>query len=239
MNTEKYHLSSVQASHGKTLGVAIDELTIDAGGLYVLAGPNGSGKSTLLGILAFLNKPEKGIVSFDGAAVNWTRSECALLRKRVTLLHQHPYLFSGSVAGNVAFGLVARGVSKERTRGVIQESLARVGLTGFESRIARRLSGGEGRRVALARALACQPEVLLLDEPVANIDRASAALFESLAVSLAGGGMTIVIASHDERLGERLGARMIYLEDGKLDRTMEQLPFAGPQRPARGNDANP
>jgi tungstate transport system ATP-binding protein len=238
MSIAKYHLSSVQASYGKTLGVAIDELSITAGGLYVLEGANGSGKSTLLGILAFLNKPDQGTVSFDGVPVNWTRKECALLRRRVTLLHQRPYLFSGSVASNVTFGLAARGASKTMVQNVIRESLEKVGLSGFESRTARKLSGGESRRVALARALACKPEVLLLDEPVANVDRASAALFESLVVSLAAAGMTVVISSHDERLGARLGACMIYLEDGKLAGPPEQLPSKALPHCEEENDAH-
>jgi tungstate transport system ATP-binding protein len=238
MNSEKYHLSSIRASYGKTLGVSIDELSIAAGVLHVLIGPNGSGKSTLLGVLAFLSKPDQGTISFDGVPVNWARKECAFLRQRVTLLHQRPYLFSGSVASNVGFGLAARGVRKERTQSVIAESLQKVGLAGFESRTARRLSGGESRRVALARALACRPEVLLLDEPVANVDRVSAALFESLVVSLAGGGMTVVISSHDERLGERLGAKMIYLEDGMLSSVPEQFSSADLLRDAEGNHAN-
>jgi tungstate transport system ATP-binding protein len=229
MSLAKYRLSDVRSSYGAILGVAVDELTIAAGGLYVLVGPNGSGKSTLLDILAFLNKPEQGVIAFDGAPVNWTRKECASLRKRVTLLHQHPYLFSGSVARNVAFGLSVRGAGKEDTQAVVSESLERVGLAGFESRTARKLSGGESRRVALARALACNPEVLLLDEPLAHVDRSSAAIVESLVVSLVSGGMTIVLSSHDERLGRRLGAEVIYLEDGKLAAAPEQLssvPFA-------------
>ena len=223
MSLAKYRLSDVRASYGAILGVAVDELTIAAGGLYVLVGPNGSGKSTLLDILAFLNTPEQGVIAFDGTSVNWTRKECAFLRKRVTLLHQHPYIFSGSVARNVAFGPSARGASKEDTRAVVTESLERVGLAGFESRTARKLSGGESRRVALARALACRPDVLLLDEPLAHVDRSSAAIVESLVVSLAAGGMTIVLSSHDERLGARLGAEVIYLQDGKLAAAAEQL----------------
>jgi len=223
MNIPKYQLSSIQASYGKTLGVSVDELNIAAGKLYVLVGPNGSGKSTLLSILAFLNKPDQGSISFDGVPVNWTPKECTLLRKRVTLLHQQPYLFSGSVASNVAFGLLARGSEKDHAKSIVSGSLEKVGLTGFESRIARKLSGGEIRRVALARALACNPEVLLLDEPIAHVDRASAALLESLVVSLVTDGMTIVMSSHDERLGAKLGANMIYLDDGKLDKSPEQL----------------
>lgn len=160
------------------------------------------------------------------------------MRKRVTHLHQQPYLFSGSVASNVAFGLAARGAGKQYTENVVRESLERVGLAGFESRTARKLSGGESRRVALARALACKPEVLLLDEPSAHVDRASAVLLESLVVSLVADGMTIVLSSHDERLGERLGANMIPLEDGKLDITPEQLESIEFRHCRKGNDAH-
>jgi tungstate transport system ATP-binding protein len=238
MSMAKYQLFSVEARYGNTLGVVVEELTITAGGLHVLVGPNGSGKSTLLGILAFLNKPDKGTVCFDGVKVNWTPKECDLLRQRVTLLHQNPYLFSGSVASNVAFGLAARGAEKAYARDVVRESLERVGLAGFESRTARKLSGGESRRVALARALACKPEVLLLDEPVAHVDRASAALFESLMVTLAVGGMTIVMSSHDERVGARLGARVIHLEEGRLEAAPERGPSAGLGHHTGGDNAN-
>lgn len=131
--------------------------------------------------------------------------------------------FDGLVVGECDV-LAGPEVSKTIVQDAIRESLEKVGLSGFESRIARKLSGGESRRVALARALACKPEVLLLDEPVANVDRASAALFESLVVSLAAAGMTVVISSHDDRLGPRLGATMIYLEDGKLAGAPGQLP---------------
>jgi tungstate transport system ATP-binding protein len=217
MSIPKYQLSSIRVLYGDTLGVAVDKLTIVAGGLHVVVGSNGSGKSTLLGVLAFLNKPEHGEISFDGVPVEWESGKYSLLRKRVTLLHQNPYMFSGTVAANVAFGLVARNIGKKDTRSVVRESLERVGLPGFEPRNAKRLSGGETRRVALARALACNSEVLLLDEPLAHVDRTSATLLENLVATLASGGITIVMSSHDERWGARLGGKVIHLEDGKLD----------------------
>jgi tungstate transport system ATP-binding protein len=216
MSNAKYQLSAIRLLYGNTVGVAVRELTIAAGALHVLLGSNGSGKSTLLGILAFLNKPDQGKISFDGVPVSWEPDECARLRKRVTLLHQNPYMFSGSVAANVAFGLSARGVGKQDAQKVVRESLERVGLAGFESRNAKRLSGGETRRVALARALACKSEVLLLDEPIAHVDRESATLLEDLVVSLAAAGMTVVMSSHDERLSARLRGNAIHLEDGNV-----------------------
>lgn len=221
MSAPKYHLSSLEAWYGNELGVAIDDLTISSGELHLLAGPNGSGKSTLLNILAFLLKPKTGELRFHGNLVNWTPQECEGLRRRVTLLHQHPYMFSGTVASNVAFGLAARGAPREHIQKVVRESLERVGLGGFEARVARRLSGGEIRKVALARALACNPEVLLLDEPLAHLDRASFALLESLITGLVADGMTIVMSTHSKRLLDRLGANVIRLDDGRLNGSTE------------------
>jgi len=216
MTAPKYHLSSVETWYGNALGVAIDDLIIAAGQLHLLVGPNGSGKSTLLNILAFLSKPNTGEIRFDGDLLNWTPQESAALRRRVTLLHQHPYMFSGTVASNVAFGLAARGASREHTQRVVRESLEKVGLTGFESRIARKLSGGESRRLGLARALACNPEVLLLDEPLAHLDQTSSELVEALIKGVVADGMTVVMSTHNERLVTRLGAKVIRLEDGRL-----------------------
>jgi tungstate transport system ATP-binding protein len=221
MIAPKYHLSSVEAWYGNELGVAIHDLSIAAGQLHLLVGPNGSGKSTLLNILAFLSKPSTGAISFDGDPVKWTPQESAVLRRRVTLVHQHPYMFSGTVAGNVAFGLAARGASREQTQRIVRESLEKVGLAGFESRIARKLSGGESRRVGIARALACNPEVLLLDEPLAHLDRPSSELVESLVRDLVTDGMTVVMSTHNERLVARLGANVIPLEDGRLNTAPE------------------
>jgi ABC-type sulfate/molybdate transport systems ATPase subunit len=96
-----------------------------------------------------------------------------------------------------------------------------VGLDGFESRDARHLSGGEARRVALARALACQPEVLLLDEPMAHVDKQSAQIIESLVVSLSGQGTTVVMSSHYEQLGQRTESKVIRLLDGKVEKIVE------------------
>jgi ABC-type ATPase involved in cell division len=170
-------------------------------------------------------KPDHGQVVFAGTEVDWQRKQLAGLRKRVTLLHQNSFLFSGTVAANVAFGPEVRGMSKEEVQRAVSESLAMVGLEGFASRNARRLSGGEARRVALARALACNPEVLLLDEPLAHVDRQSAEIIEELVISLAGRGTTVVMSSHNEQLGQRTESRVIRLLDGKLER-----PFKGDDR---------
>ncbi len=221
MKPAQYHLTGIRAFYRTNLVVEVEELTIASGRLHILAGPNGSGKSTLLSILAFLMKPGHGEVVFAGTQVDWHRKQLADLRKRVTLLHQHSFLFSGTVSANVAFGPRARSMAKEDVQRAVKKSLAMVGLDGFESRNARQLSGGESRRVALARALACQPEVLLLDEPLAHVDRESAEIIEALVVSLSGRGTTVVMSSHDEQFGPRTESRVIQLLDGKVKRVVE------------------
>jgi tungstate transport system ATP-binding protein len=232
MKPAQYRLTEIRAFYRANLALEVDELTIASGRLHILAGPNGSGKSTLLSILAFLMKPGHGVVAFAGTQVDWQRKQLASLRKRVTLLHQHSFLFSGTVSTNVAFGPKARGVTKENVQRAVKESLAMVGLDGFASRNARHLSGGEARRVALARALACRPEVLLLDEPMAHVDKESAQIIERLVVSLSGQGTTVIMSSHNEQLGQRTESRVIRLLDGKVESIIE----GNGETPSRGVD---
>ena len=211
-----YRLHAIRKRYGTKTVLEIDSLTIAAGRLYTLTGPNGAGKSTLLGILAFLSPPTEGEVYYAGERVDWDRGSVENRRRKVTLLHQSPYLFGGTVRANVAFGLKARGIRREEQRRIVDEALDSVGLRGFGERKARELSGGEAQRVALARALALKPDVLLLDEPLANIDRESAVLLETVIASLPARGTTVVMTTHDpDQLG-RLNGEAIRLEGGKV-----------------------
>lgn len=212
-----YELTSVQVRLGSRLALDVESVTIREGCLHILIGPNGSGKSTLLSVMAFLTKPDHGRITFCGSPVNWSHKQVGHLRKQVTLLHQESYLFSGTVMANVGFGLRMRGVDQKEVRGFVEHFLALVGLTGFQERDARALSGGEARRVALARALACRPQVLLLDEPMAHVDQKSAEIIEELIASQSQAGTTIVMASHDEHAGERLSSSMIRLQEGRIE----------------------
>jgi tungstate transport system ATP-binding protein len=215
--TTEFTLKSIQKRYGDTIALELQELTLLPGRIYILTGPNGSGKSTLLNILALLTKPEQGEVLIGGKRVNWLSRELIPLRKKVTLLHQSPYLFAGTVFGNVAFGLKARGIAGEELHRVVADSLAQVGLAGFGERNVRQLSGGETRRVALARALALKPEILLLDEPLANMDTESAHVVETLIAALPGRGTTVVMSSHDPLHEERLEGDTIRLQCGRLE----------------------
>jgi tungstate transport system ATP-binding protein len=210
-----YRLQSIRKRYGSNVALDIEELTIAEGRLYTLTGANGAGKSTLLSILAFLSPPTSGEIFYAGKRVDRNHGSVEEYRRKVTLLHQSPYLFGGSVDDNVAFGLKVRGIRGEELRRRIDEALDIVGLRGFRDRKARELSGGEAQRVAMARALALKPEVLLLDEPLANIDRETTGLFETVIASLPAQGTTVVMTTHDPDHPGRLNGESIFLEGGR------------------------
>jgi tungstate transport system ATP-binding protein len=210
-----YRLQSIRKCYGSNVALDIEELTIAEGRLYTLTGANGAGKSTLLSILAFLSPPTSGEIFYAGKRVDRNHGSVEEYRRKVTLLHQSPYLFGGSVDDNVAFGLKARGIRGEEQRRRIDEALDVVGLRGFRDRKARELSGGEAQRVAMARALALKPEVLLLDEPLANIDRETTGWLETVIGSLPAQGTTVVMTTHDPDHPGRLNGESIFLEGGR------------------------
>ncbi|MCM2359308.1 MAG: ATP-binding cassette domain-containing protein [Geobacteraceae bacterium] len=211
-----YRLRNIRKSYGQRTVLAIDDLAVRAGRLYTLTGANGSGKTTLLSILAFLTQPSSGELIYGGGPVRWNNASLLTPRREVTLLHQAPYLFNGSVAGNVAFGLRMRGIRGEEQHRRVEEALDLVGLAGFGQRRARELSGGEAQRVAMARALVLRPRVLLLDEPLANVDRQTSDLLEKLVVALPGQGTTVIMTTHDPEHPDRLGGELIHLVAGEL-----------------------
>jgi tungstate transport system ATP-binding protein len=214
--TPLYDLRGITRCHGARTVLAVEHLALEVGRLYTLTGANGAGKSTLLQILAFLTSPAGGELRFRGEPVVWGSGALRRLRQEATLLHQAPYLFGTSVFANVAFGLKTRGIRGEAQRRQVEEALDQVGLAGFGPRRARELSGGEAQRVAMARALALRPAVLLLDEPFANVDRQSAAILEGVIGSLPAAGTTVILTTHDPLHPDRLGSETIHLEAGRL-----------------------
>jgi len=191
-----YSLRNVSHSYGAHPTLNIEALDVRRGSIVELRGPNGSGKSTLLKVLAFL-EPFSGELLFDGNAVRGKEME---LRQEATLLLQEPYLLRRSVYENVAYGLRLRKLPRGEIASRVVNSLERVGLE--PSRFARRpwyrLSGGEAQRVALAARLALHPRVLLLDEPTASVDEASAAMIlEIMCRVTRDAGTTVIVATHD------------------------------------------
>jgi len=192
----------------------IDRLEVFPGETLCLVGPTGSGKSTLLRLLSTLETPTAGQLQFGGYRLNGQAMPLEIQR-RVTLVFQRPLLLSGSVQANVEYGLTRkrRGQHPAKVRGI----LAGLGMSGLAARSARTLSGGEMQLVALARALVLDPEVLLLDEPTANLDPARVALVERLIEAVRRERqITVVWATHNTFQARRMAERVALLLDGRL-----------------------
>ncbi len=186
-------------------------LAVPAEGVTALVGPSGAGKSSLLRCLVRLDEPRAGRILVDGSDVR-TQDPCAL-RRRLGLVAQAPAMLPGSVRENLAYGLPAPATEDE-----LVVALGRAGLpVAFLERDARGLSGGEAMRVAIARALTRGPEALLLDEPTAALDDATAAGVADQLAAVAAEGVTVLIVSHDEALARRLASWAARLRDGRLE----------------------
>lgn len=207
-------LDSLRFAYNADPVLDIVDLEIRSGGITVLIGPNGSGKTTLLKLLNGLLPVSSGGILYRGQPLN--SQTIAELRSESVLVHQDPYLFDGSVYGNVSYGLKVRRIPSEQVHQAVAEALRMVGLGGFEHRKARRLSGGERQRVAIARALVLDPKVLLLDEPTANVDVETIELLERLILHLNEGGTTVIVSTHHPAFAYRLGTRLVLMEEGRL-----------------------
>jgi len=191
-------------------------LRIAAGPRTVVLGPNGSGKSLLLRICHGLLAPTSGEIRFNGPDV-------ISRRRRHALVFQRPVLLRRSVLANVTYGLALAGVPHADRLAAARRALERVGLAALEGRPARVLSGGEQQRLALARAWALQPELLLLDEPTSNLDPAAVQSIESAIEAMHRAGTKIVLVTHNLGQAHRLGDEVIFMAQGRI---VEQSPMA-------------
>ena len=207
-------LESVRQIYSGRTVLDIDHLEVEPGEIIGLTGPNGAGKSVLLRLLAFLEAPAQGLVLFHGKPAPITPNR---VHRQVTLLVQEPYLLKRSVFANVAYGLKVRRESNIQER--VHEAMVKVGLPPetFAGRHWFELSGGETQRVALAARLVLKPKILLMDEPTASLDRASATLISQAALDARNeDGTTLVIASHDIPWLNTVSTRTFHVERGRM-----------------------
>jgi tungstate transport system ATP-binding protein len=208
-----YLLGALTHRYGGRPVLRLDRLEARAGEVLGLVGPTGAGKSTLLRLLAGLEVPSAGELRFAGHSVSG-RGLPLELRRRITLVLQRPVLLAGTVRANVEYGLRLRG---RRDAAQVSALLERLGLAALAGRSARAVSGGEAQLVALARALAFGPEVLLLDEPTAHLDPARVALVEELVRDdHRRRGTTVVWATHNLFQARRAADRVAFLLEGRL-----------------------
>lgn len=209
-------LKQVSKSYGNRKVLDIDDLKFESGMIYAILGPNGSGKTTLLRILTGLDKEYHGEIYFDG--------DIKLPRKDLAFLPQKPHIFKMTALENVALSA---------NIDVAREALERVGMKEFDNQKAGSLSEGEARKVAIARTLATQKKLILLDEPMAPIDIESMHLVEGFIKSaVKDNGSTIIFTTHSPQQALHIADRAIVLLDGKLAEIgLPKEVFTAPKNP--------
>ena len=199
LNDVHLRYDQVNALHGINL-------EIEKGEMLSIIGPNGAGKTSVLKLLAGLLKPTSGEVLLRGEPV--TDSNRDTLRKQATVVFQKPVQFGTTVFKNVAYGLRIRELDESEVSTRVLEALQLVGLEDFQDRFARKLSGGEQRRVSLARAIVLNTDILLLDEPTADLDLESARIIEDVLIKInKERNTTIVVSTHNMFQAEAISHR--------------------------------
>jgi tungstate transport system ATP-binding protein len=201
-------------------------VAVDSGEVLGVIGPSGVGKTTLLRTLALSLEPDAGTVALGGTDA-WAAAEAArlALRRRVGMVFQEASLFDASAGRNVEYGLRVRSswpdrigalLGRSEPPAAVRESLDVVGLTDKANQHADSLSGGEAQRVSFARALAYDPDVLLLDEPTSDLDPRNTAVIEAAMEEARSRGIGVVVATHDMHQAERVADRVAVLLDGGI-----------------------
>lgn len=228
-------------SHGFDGQSVLEDVTleIEPGEVLAIVGPSGTGKTTLLRLLALFDPPQQGVIEVDGEDV-WTldREARLELRRRIGMVFQDRSLFSTTVAKNAAYGLDVRQpwadrlksrLTRNGTHTAVMDALETVGMEDKADQHARSLSAGEAQRVAFARALAVEPEVLLLDEPTSNLDPRNTALLEQAVERARDRGIGVVIATHDMQQAQRISDKTAVLLAGEcIERGPTQRVFERP-----------
>lgn len=215
MSEAIYRLINLRKEYQQRVVVDISYLEIPRGQIFVILGPNGAGKSTLLRLLNFLEPASAGEIEFMGQKILPGQRVDLQLRRQVTMVFQQPSLLGRSVLANVLYGRKVRGLPPQD--GVVSDLLRRLSLSSLTHKSSTTLSGGERQRTALARALAFNPPVLLLDEPTANLDPYNANLIETIIQDLnRQQNTTVVLVTHNIFQAKRLADRVAFMLRGQI-----------------------
>lgn len=208
-------LQQVLVRYGDAAILEVPSLSVHPGEVLAVIGPNGAGKSTLLRVMALLEPPTNGKVFFQGREAN--QGSGLSVRRRMASVFQEPLLLNASVYENAALGLKLRKLDGASTRQRVLPWLQRLGIADLAQHPARSLSGGEAQRTSLARALALDPELLLLDEPFSALDPPTReTLLLDLETILRETGITTVFVTHDRNEAFMFGDRVAVLAGGRL-----------------------
>lgn len=226
-----YRLNDVHMVYDNRTVLNVGELCVVAGDFFAIVGPSGAGKSTLLRILGLLESPTRGEIEITiGGRLRYSDAITLREQRQVAMVFQRPFLMSRSVWYNVAYGLKIRG---RNDRQLIGDILERVSMSHLADAHAHTLSGGEMQRVAIARALVLEPEILLLDEPTANLDPFNVRIIEQLiSEQHQQRKTTIVMVTHNIFQAQRLATQVGFVLDGTLvEVAPSQQFFASPSDP--------
>lgn len=210
-----FTFSKVQVNYNGITALDVDALEIPSDGVSVVAGPNGSGKTTLLRVMAGLQPLSAGEVRYGGERISASAGGLSH-RRRVTYLSQDPVLFRGKVFANVTYGPLAQGAEGKEAEAAAHMALERAGCAHLADRRVTHLSGGEKKRVALARSLAAGAEVLLLDEPEVSLDAEQALRLRETIEMLAEMGKMIVMSTHHPDWANPVARHRYRLSYGKV-----------------------
>ncbi len=183
------------------------DLAVPAHGITVIMGPNGAGKSTLLRLIAGLLTPTAGVIE-------WSVSGTSLTRQ--AFVFQRPVILRRTVSANIRHAIAPLQLAAHETVERVETALEICNLAAWRNAPARRLSGGEQQRLAMARALARHPEILLLDEPTASLDPTATGMIESITRQTADAGTKVVLVTHDAGQARRLAADIVFLDGGRV-----------------------
>jgi len=232
-----YELNNLKKIYGKRAVLDLPHLSVEKGQIVGLLGPNGAGKTTLLEIFAFLSGPTSGELRFQGKKVDHENNRLRDLRRRVVIVQQHPIMFTVTVEKNLVFPLKIRKVPKQRQEEVIDGLLDLVGMREFKHARAHNLSGGETQRIAIARALACSPEVILFDEPTASVDVENQIAIERIVREInQEKGISVIFTTHDMNQAARLADKIVFLFEGRLAQSTYENIFSGQILPGENGD---
>ncbi|MDO5849365.1 MAG: ATP-binding cassette domain-containing protein [Methanobrevibacter sp.] len=196
-------------------GVNMD---IKKGEIVALLGKNGAGKSTLFLHFNGILRPDKGEIKIDGEKLKYDKKSLIKARQKVGIVFQNPddQIFAPSVEEDVAFGPLNLKLPMEEVQKRVTEALNRVGMGGFEKKAPHHLSGGQKKRVAIAGILAMNPDIMILDEPIAGLDPVGANKIINLLKELNEEGMTILISTHDVNLIQEYADKIFVINEGQI-----------------------